>query len=227
MFVLALIEDDVKIMPQDFRNEIKTIEESIERKYCGKVLLNVGLCIGLHDIIKMGDGIVFQGEGASQVKVTFRLTVFKPFVGEIISGKLIRSTPASIQIDIEFFDEIYVNASLLPNPVFDEKEGLWFWNYDENHMYFELQEPVRFRVEKVQFNPPVSATYEVKAGSDKIERTESGQPPPMQIFGSMRDFGLGMASWWAKKEETQEEEEEETQMQEEEAAQPEGEETGA
>ena len=37
MFVLALIEDDVKIMPQDFRNQIKTIEEVIERKYCGKV----------------------------------------------------------------------------------------------------------------------------------------------------------------------------------------------
>lgn len=37
MFVLALVEDEVKIQPNDFRNEIKTIEESIERKYCGKV----------------------------------------------------------------------------------------------------------------------------------------------------------------------------------------------
>jgi DNA-directed RNA polymerase subunit E'/Rpb7 len=41
MFVVALIEDDVKIMPQDFRNEIKTIEEAIERKFCGKVLLSL------------------------------------------------------------------------------------------------------------------------------------------------------------------------------------------
>ena len=29
-------------------------------------------------------------------------------------------------------------------------------------MYFELHEPVRFKVEKVTFNAPISATYEVK-----------------------------------------------------------------
>ena len=44
----------------------------------------------------------------------------------------------------------------------DETEKLWFWNYEENHMYFELHEPVRFKVEKVTFNAPISATYEVK-----------------------------------------------------------------
>lgn len=37
MFILTLIEDDVKVHPSDFRNEIKTIEEAIEKKYCGKV----------------------------------------------------------------------------------------------------------------------------------------------------------------------------------------------
>ena len=47
--------------------------------------------------IKMGDGIVFQGEGASQVRVTFRLTIFKPFVGEIIAGKLLISSSSALQ----------------------------------------------------------------------------------------------------------------------------------
>lgn len=37
MFILTQIEDDVKIQPQNFRNEIKTIEDEIEKKYCGKV----------------------------------------------------------------------------------------------------------------------------------------------------------------------------------------------
>lgn len=36
----------------------------------------------------MGDGIVYQGEGAAQVTVSFRLIVFKPFSGEIIVGKI-------------------------------------------------------------------------------------------------------------------------------------------
>lgn len=37
MFILTHIEDEVKIQPQNFRNEIKTVEDEIEKKYCGKV----------------------------------------------------------------------------------------------------------------------------------------------------------------------------------------------
>lgn len=44
----------------------------------------------------MGDGIVYQGEGAAQVTVSFRLIVFKPFMGEIIVGKIVKCTPDNV-----------------------------------------------------------------------------------------------------------------------------------
>ena len=31
MFILTLIEDQVKVQPKDFRNEMKTVEDEIEK----------------------------------------------------------------------------------------------------------------------------------------------------------------------------------------------------
>lgn len=54
-----------------------------------KVLLNVGLCIALKDITKLGDAIILPGDGgASHSEVHFRYIVFRPNVGDIITGKI-------------------------------------------------------------------------------------------------------------------------------------------
>lgn len=49
---------------------------------------NVGLCIALFDIQRMEDSYIFPGDGASHTKVEFRYVVFRPFIDEIILGKI-------------------------------------------------------------------------------------------------------------------------------------------
>lgn len=51
-------------------------------------MLNVGLCIALKDITKLGDSIILPGDGASHTEVFFRYIVFRPTIGEVISGKI-------------------------------------------------------------------------------------------------------------------------------------------
>ncbi|GCC39197.1 hypothetical protein chiPu_0023368 [Chiloscyllium punctatum] len=57
-------------------------------KLLDRVVYNVGLCICLYDITKLEDSYIFPGDGASHTKVHFRYVVFRPFLDEIITGKI-------------------------------------------------------------------------------------------------------------------------------------------
>lgn len=53
-----------------------------------QVVLNVGLCIALYDIIDIGNSYIFPGDGSSHTEVKFRFIVFRPVVEEILIGKI-------------------------------------------------------------------------------------------------------------------------------------------
>lgn len=48
----------------------------------------MGLCIALWDILKVDDAFIFPGDGSSHSVVHFRYTVFRPFMDEILLGKI-------------------------------------------------------------------------------------------------------------------------------------------
>lgn len=48
----------------------------------------MGLCIALKDITKLGDSVILPGDGASHTEVHFRYIVFRPSIGDIITGKI-------------------------------------------------------------------------------------------------------------------------------------------
>jgi DNA-directed RNA polymerase III subunit RPC8 len=65
--------------------------------FVSQVIENVGLCIALFDIIKIGDLVVHAGEGSAYTPVEFRIITFRPFSGEVIQGKLVSSEPEGIK----------------------------------------------------------------------------------------------------------------------------------
>lgn len=68
------------------------IKEELQNIFLDKVISKLGLCISIYDIRKIDGGFISPGEGASTYTVEFRMIVFRPFVGEIISAKLKEST---------------------------------------------------------------------------------------------------------------------------------------
>lgn len=52
------------------------------------MVLNVGLCIALFDITSLQESYIFPGDGASHTRVSFRYIVFRPFIEEILMGKI-------------------------------------------------------------------------------------------------------------------------------------------
>jgi DNA-directed RNA polymerase III subunit RPC8 len=154
MFLLAVIEDTVRIPPSEFdAKELEAVKFQINNKYSNRVLENVGLCIKLYDILDVGDGIIMAGDGGSHTRVKFRMIIFKPFLGEILVGRIKECTQDYIRVSVLFFEHIYIPASFLPDPsTFDE--GKWVWQYGEHELTMEVDKIVRCRVESVQFNPP-------------------------------------------------------------------------
>lgn len=52
----------------------------------------VGLVVTVYDILDISGGDIYPSDGAAIFDVQFRLVAFLPFVGEVIIGRLIKST---------------------------------------------------------------------------------------------------------------------------------------
>lgn len=126
MFILSEIEDTVKIVPNDFKKEDSgAITDVLNEKYANKVVQEVGLCICVHDILHTSEGFILYGDGCSYVKgknqraqisfsfiyskkkkVLFRVVVFRPFVGEILTGKIKSCSPSGVRGSILYIYRI-------------------------------------------------------------------------------------------------------------------------
>lgn len=114
MFVLAILQDKLKIAPKDFgKDPTQALINAVEIKYSNKVLQNVGLGVCFYDFLKVEEGMVYPGEGAAHYLCRFRFAFFRPFVGEVLEGIIEESNSEGLRISIRFFDDIFVPRECL------------------------------------------------------------------------------------------------------------------
>lgn len=222
MFVLSDIKDTISVHPSSFgQPALKSISDQINIKYANKILVDVGLCISLFDILSCSEGKVRFGDGCLYHHVTFRLIVFRPFTQEVLTGKIKSSDEAGIRITMGFFDDIYVPAHLIPKPcAFDHQERAWFWLYEarteqiaadpllsqqDERMYLDTGEQIRFTVESDAFwdaepgpggGQGASESGQNSAGLHHNQHTAKEAKPHYSITASIAGSGLGLVSWW-------------------------------
>ena len=64
MFELVTFEDYVKIEPVLFNKDLAdACRTELNRKLANKIYQRAGLCICMHDILKVGDSAILPGEG--------------------------------------------------------------------------------------------------------------------------------------------------------------------
>jgi DNA-directed RNA polymerase III subunit RPC8 len=64
MFVLAILDDILRIMPDQFhRSSSDVLIEQIELKYANCILPEIGLGISFYDFISLGDPYIYPAEG--------------------------------------------------------------------------------------------------------------------------------------------------------------------
>jgi len=204
MFVLAEMKDVIQIKPFNFIHDPKeTLEFGLNKKFANKVVHNVGLCVVLFDIIEIGDAYILPGDGSSHTPVTFRFIVFRPFIDEVLIGKIKACTREGVQVSLGFFDDIFIpNEYLQQKSKFVEAEQLWVWEYitdDGTHeLFMDINEEVRFRVIDEEF---IDLTPEGPAPPPVDGETPISLEPkkaPYTISASISESGLGLLSWWTE-----------------------------
>ncbi|CAL8463542.1 g3076 [Coccomyxa elongata] len=200
MFILSELEDKFRIEPAELgRPTIEAVTSVIEQQYVDKVVSDLGLVVTIYDILDIQGGSVYASEGAAHYTVKFRLVVFRPFDGEIFEGRLTKCDKTGLHISLEFFEDIFIPDHSLPSPsFFNEEEGLWFWKFEEQPMWLEVEDAIRLRVKSVKFRKAPNAQQlrnASEAGGDMLG-TAANPFAPMQIVGAVDEDGLGVVSWW-------------------------------
>uniref|UniRef100_A0A1B0C9D4 DNA-directed RNA polymerase III subunit RPC8 n=1 Tax=Lutzomyia longipalpis TaxID=7200 RepID=A0A1B0C9D4_LUTLO len=208
MFVLSELKDTVRIAPELFNLKLpEAIKDEINRKLANKVLYNVGLCIALQNIVSLGDSIILPGDGASHTEVIFRYIVFRPIIGEVITGKIRSCSREGVHIILGFFDDILIPPAVLQHPSrFEETEQAWVWEYPledggKHDLFMDIGENIKFRVTGENFEEasPVGGQTAEKNNLPSMSSSSTGDvsKTPYKIFGAINESGLGLLSWWA------------------------------
>ncbi|XP_063902265.1 DNA-directed RNA polymerase III subunit RPC8-like [Zophobas morio] len=120
------------------------------------------------------------------------MLVFRPFINEVLVGKVRMCNSEGVQVTLGFFDDILIPADCLQKPAqFDVEEQLWIWKYQSEEgthdMYLDINQPIRFRIIKEMFNdvPPLSKFSSSSVGS------------PYVLLATIDEEGLGLTSWWS------------------------------
>ena len=71
---------------------------------------------------------------------------------EILTGWVTECTAKGIKVRMEFFDEIWIPKDFLfENCKYSELEQAWIYLLDENELFIDVNEKIRFRVEEENF----------------------------------------------------------------------------
>jgi len=205
----------IQIEPSDFvKRSAAALEDNINEKYANKVIQKVGLCICFYDLLTATEGLIGHGSGVINVKVTFRLIIFRPFRGEVLEGTISESSPAGIRLHIELFDDITVPGpnNLLEPATYSLKDHVWVWTSEDGGKYhFDKNERVRFRIEEeiwqdqaadeeggiiaVDREPDSGDTEAARRKREEDERKRRGKTP-WRLVASMAQGGMGILRWW-------------------------------
>lgn len=195
MFILSKLSDLVRIPPHTFNIPIQeSITNELNKKFANKVISNLGLVISLWDLIDIKDGLLKPGDGASFVEVTFRCVVWKPFIGEVVTGWVSECSSEGMKVKLEFFDEIFIPKNyFFENCFFKPVEKAWVWKpEEETELYIDINEKIRFRIEEEIF-----VNIKPKSSSEAFGLEEpTNKAPPYALLASCQSDGMGCVSWW-------------------------------
>lgn len=76
----------------------------------------------------------------------------------------------------------------------DHSQQLWVWKVEDQSMYYDVHEMVRFQVIDEEWNDQ-TPTAPVTPGEEPVAAGEEKERP-YKIKGNMNGTGLGVCLWW-------------------------------
>nr|CAH0102580.1 unnamed protein product [Daphnia galeata] len=202
MFVLALVKQTVRVPAEKFDRDVdQAISEELNLKFANKVVMDVGLCIALWDIVKRGESFILPGDSGHHTKVEFRYVVFRPFMDQILVGRIKNCDKSAVQVTLGFFDDIFISGqNLQNNSKFDEKEHTWVWEYEsedgKHELFMDTGEEIRFKVIEECFIDTTPSAPGSEAPDSSLDPIKDNKKMSYRIQASIKESGLGLLTWW-------------------------------
>ncbi len=89
MFYELEVRSHVRVPPTEFANDTnEAILRSLNHEYENFVSKDLGVVIGITEVISVGEGIIIPGDGAAYYDTLFKVITFVPEMNETVVGKI-------------------------------------------------------------------------------------------------------------------------------------------
>lgn len=105
MFYKVEIEDYVRVSPELFALPVdEAIATQLKKKYLDYIDKEMGIVVGVLDVLNVGEGIIIPGDGAAYYKCNFNLLAYLPELQELVYGEISEITSFGAFMNIGCID---------------------------------------------------------------------------------------------------------------------------
>ena len=153
MFYELEVKGHIRVPPSSFAEDTKdSILNRLNEKFDGYMSKDLGIVIGVSEVLSIGDGIIISGDGAVYFDTTFKILTFKPELQEVIFGKITDITDFGAFIDIGPIDGmIHVSQTMDDFVSFSKANVL---TGKESKKVLKVNDQCRSRIIAISFKDP-------------------------------------------------------------------------
>lgn len=161
MFYETEVKSHIRVAPDLFKEDINiAITKSLEREYEGYISKDLGIVVGVLDVLQVGEGIIIPGDGAAYYETRYKLLVFKPELQEVVLGKITDITDFGAFMAIGPIDGMIHVSQTMDDFVSFNKSGTL--SGKESKKVLKVNDPCRARIIAISYkdaaNPKIGLT---------------------------------------------------------------------
>jgi DNA-directed RNA polymerase subunit E' len=153
MFYELEVRGHIRVPPSNFSEETKdAVLKRLNETFQSFVSKDLGIVIGVSEVLLIGDGVIIPGDGAAYYDATFKVLTFRPELQEVVMGKITDITDFGAFIDIGPVDGmIHVSQTMDDFVSFSKSNVL---TGKESKKVLKVGDHCRARIIAVSFKEP-------------------------------------------------------------------------
>lgn len=153
MFYELEVRGHIRVPPASFAEDTKdAVLKRLNEKFDGYISKDLGVVIGVSEVISIGDGVIIPGDGAAYYDTTFKILSFRPEIQEVVLGRITDITDFGAFIDIGPIDGmIHVSQTMDDFVSFSKSNVL---TGKESKRVLKVKDQCRARIIAVSFKEP-------------------------------------------------------------------------
>ncbi len=101
MFYEVTLRSHIRVPPNLFQEDTeKSVLERLKGQFNNMISKDIGIVIGVSEVVNIGEGVIIPGDGAAYYETTFKVLAFKPELQEIVLGTITDITDFGAFIDV-------------------------------------------------------------------------------------------------------------------------------